>query len=89
VVEASVSPVTGSLVIAYDRQALTPAVLWRSLCERGLAEGPLPIREGVVTRAEIDPLSGAAGKSLVELVAGIILRRLLEWSAAALVGALI
>ena len=89
VLEARVSSVTGSLVIAYDRHALTPAVLWQSLCERGLAAGPLPIWEGAVTRAQIDPLAGAAGKSVLELVAGIILNRLLERSAAALVGALI
>jgi hypothetical protein len=89
VLAVRVSSVTGSLVIAYDQQELTPAVLWESLCERGLAAGPLPIREGAITRAQIDPLAGAAGKSLLELVAAIILNRLLERSAAALVGALI
>jgi hypothetical protein len=89
VLEARVSAVTGSLVVSYNQQELTPAVLWQSLCEHGLASGPPPIREGAVTRAEVDPLAGAAGKSLVELVAGIILNRLLERSAAALVGALI
>jgi hypothetical protein len=87
--EARVSPVTGSLVIAYDQQQLTPAVLWQSLCERGLASGPPPIQEGTVTRVQIDPLGGAADESLVGLVAGVILNRLLERSAAALIGALI
>ena|SRR5438105_5866142 len=89
VVEASVSPITGSLVIAYDQQQLTPAVLWQSLCERGLASGPPPMQEGTVTRVQIDPLGGAADESLVGMVAGAILNRLLERSAAALVGALI
>lgn len=89
VLEARVSPVTGSLIIAYNPQELTPAELWQSLCIRGLAAGPPPIREGAVTRVQIDPLAGAAGKSVVELVAGVILNRLLERSAAALVGVLI
>ena len=89
VLKARVNCITGSLVIAYNPQELTPAVLWQSLCERGLAWGPLPISEGAVTRTELDPLSGANDTSLVELIVGIILKGLLERSAAALVGALI
>jgi hypothetical protein len=88
--EARVSAVTGSLVITYDQRELTPATLWQALCERGLASGPLLIQEGVpVTRARIGVPKGAAGKSWVELLAGIILDRLLERSAVALLGALI
>jgi len=64
-------------------------VLWQFLCQRGLASGPLPISEGAVTRTELDPPAGAAGPSLVELIVGIILKGLLERSAAKLVGALI
>ncbi len=90
VLEARVSAVTGSLVITYDQQELTPATLWQALCERGLTSGPLPIQEGVpVTRAQVGLLAGTSDKNVVELVAGIILERLLERSAAALVGALI
>jgi len=89
VLEARVSAVTGSLIVSYNQQELTAAVLWQSLCDRGLASGPLTIGEGAVTRAQIDPLAGPAAQSFVELVAGIILNRLLERSAAALVGALI
>jgi hypothetical protein len=89
VLKARVSCVTGSLVIAYNPRELTPAVLWQFLCQRGLASGPLPISEGAVTRTELDPLASAVGTSLVELIVGIILKGLLERSAAKLVGALI
>ena len=46
-------------------------------------------RHDHVRHYQIDPLAGPAAQSFVELVAGIILNRLLERSAAALVGALI
>ncbi len=88
--EARVSAVTGSLVITYDKQKLAPAVLWQSLCERGIVSGQLPIQEGVpVTRARIGPSVTASDKSLDKLIIGIIVESLLERSAVALVGALI
>src|SRR5438270_12074543 len=68
VLEARVSAVTGSLIVSYNQQELTTAALWQSLCERGLASGPLPIRGGAVPRARIDPVAGAASRSIVELV---------------------
>jgi hypothetical protein len=88
--EAHASAVTGSLIITYDKREVTPATLWQALCERGLVSGPLPIREGAaVTRAQVGPAAGTNDKDVIELVAGIILDRLLERSAVALVGALI
>jgi hypothetical protein len=90
VLEARVSTVTGSLLITYDKRELTPAVLWQSLCKSGIVSGPSPIEEGVaVTRAWIGPSNAASDKGLGGLVAGIIIERLLERSAVALVGALI
>jgi Heavy metal associated domain 2 len=88
--EARVSAVTGSLLITYDKQKLTPAVLWQSLCKSGIVSGPSPIEERVpVTRAWIGPPNAASDTGLGGLVAGIIVERLLERSAVALVGALI
>jgi hypothetical protein len=90
VLEARVSTVTGSLLITYDKRELMPAVLWQSLCKSGIVSGPSPIAEGVpVTRAWIGPPDAASDKGLGGLVAGIIIERLLERSAVALVGALI
>jgi Heavy metal associated domain 2 len=90
VLEARVSTVTGSLLITYDKRELTPAVLWRSLCKSGIVSGPSPIEERVpVTRAWIGPPSAASDKGSGGLVAGIIVERLVERSAVALVGALI
>ena len=90
VLEARVSAVTGSLLVTYNKRELTPAVLWQSLCETGIVSGPNPIEESVpVTRAWIGPPSADSDKGLSGVVAGIIVERLLERSAVALVGALI
>ena len=76
--------------LAMDKRELTPAVLWQSLCKSGIVSGPSPIEEGVpVTRAWIGPPNAASDKGLHGLVAGIIVERLLERWAVALVGALI
>ena len=81
---------TGSLLINYDRQRVTPAMLWQALCEHGVATGPLPIADGAaVTRTELRYAAPAAEKGFFDLVAGVFLDKLLEHSAAALVGALI
>jgi Heavy metal associated domain 2 len=88
VLDARVSIVTGSLLITYDKQRLTPAVLWQSLCNRGVVCGPLPIRDNVpVTRVRIDS-PAANDESLGKLVIRLIAERLVERSAIALVGAL-
>jgi Heavy metal associated domain 2 len=88
VLEARVSAVTGSLLITYDRRELTPAVLWRCLCKSGIVSGPSPIEERVpVTRAWIGATNAASDDGFGGLVAGIIVERLLERSAVALVGA--
>jgi Heavy metal associated domain 2 len=89
VLEARVSAVTGSLLITYDKRELTPEVLWQCLCKSGIVSGPSPIEESVpVTRAWIGPPNVASEKGFGGLVAEIILERLLERSAVALVGAL-
>ncbi len=83
---ARVSATTGSLLITYDRRRVTPATLWEMLREHGIATGPLPIKEGVaVTRAEIR-YAGGGRRTLFETVAGVCLDKLLERSAAALLG---
>jgi hypothetical protein len=88
VLQARVSIVTGSVIITYDKQRLTPAALWQSLCDRGVVCGPLPIRDNVpVTRVRIDSPT-ANDESLGKLVIRLIAERLVERSAIALVGAL-
>jgi hypothetical protein len=69
---------------------VTSAILWQALCERGLVSDPLPIREGAtVTRGQVGAPAGSSDGSTIELLARIILDRVLERSAAVLVGALI
>ena len=82
---------TGSLLIIYDRQRVTPAILWQALCEHGIAAGPLPIAEGAaVTRTEMRHVAPrAAEKGVFDIVAGMVIDKLLERSAAALFGALV
>ncbi len=89
VTEVRANAATGSLLITYDRHRATPATLWQALREHGLAAGPLPIKEGApVTRAEIHcPEPSESG--VFAVVAGLCLDKLLEHSAAALLGALI
>lgn len=90
VLAASANSHTGSLIILYDRERLGPATLWRELCERDLASGALPsANESGVVRAEFTAPSLAAERSILGVIAGIVLEKLLERSAVALVGALI
>ncbi|MBV8089197.1 MAG: hypothetical protein JO139_06415 [Alphaproteobacteria bacterium] len=89
VLDARVSIVTGSVVVTYDKQRLTPAALWQSLCDRGVVCGPLPIRDNVaVTRVRIESPVAADDMGLVKLVIRLIVERLVERSAMALIGAL-
>jgi Heavy metal associated domain 2 len=89
VLDARVSIITGSLIITYDKQKLTPAALWQSLCDRGIVCGALPIRNDVpVTRVRIESPVAADDMSLAKLVIRLVAERLLERSAIALVGAL-
>jgi Heavy metal associated domain 2 len=89
ILDARVSTVTGSLIITYDEQRLTPAALWQSLCDRGIVWGPLPIRDDVpVTRVRIESPVAADDMGLGKLVIRLVVERLLERSAIALVGAL-
>jgi Heavy metal associated domain 2 len=89
ILDARVSTVTGSLIITYDKQRLTPAALWQSLCDRGIVCGALPIRNDVpVTRVRIESPVAADDMSLAKLVIRLVAERLLERSAIALVGAL-
>lgn len=88
VLDARVSIITGSLIVTYDKQRLTPAALWQSLCDRGVVCGPLPMRDDVpVTRVRIASPT-ANDESLGKLVIRLIAERLVERSAIALVGAL-
>ncbi len=83
---ARASATTGSLLITYDRCRVTPATLWEKLREQGIAAGPLPIKEGMaVTRTRIR-CAGGGRRTLFEIVAGVCLDKLLERSAAALLG---
>ena len=76
VCEASANPITGSLLILYDRQRLAPAQLWEALCERDLVSGVQPILdEGGVTRITLpqtesipdsDELFGAVARFAAE-----------------------
>jgi hypothetical protein len=90
VVEVRGNPFTGSLTIDYDRERLTPATLWEQLRERDLVSGALPItNERGVTRAQLPARTLGSGRGIFGLVAGVVLDKLLERSALALVGALI
>ncbi|MBV9521764.1 MAG: hypothetical protein JO010_03160 [Alphaproteobacteria bacterium] len=90
VTQALGNPVTGSLIISYDRRRVSPAILWEALCGLDLASGPMPIRDGAaVTRMELHARGGGAGRGLIDLVAGHIVEKLVERSAVALLGALI
>jgi Heavy metal associated domain 2 len=90
VVEVRANSLTGSLTIGYNREHLTPAALWEQLRERDLVSGPLPItNERGVTRAELTVPALGSGRGLFGLVAGVVLEKLLERSALALVSALI
>jgi hypothetical protein len=91
VVEASANAATGSLIIRYDRKCLNPQDVWQSLCDRHIVWGPSPISDRErVTRTTLQPPSASspAGR-LIETVTGILVQKLTERSALAVVGAFI
>jgi hypothetical protein len=91
VIEASANPITGSLIIYYDRKRLTPERLWRALSEHRIVWGVSPIADGVpVARAKLQPPAdpSPAGQ-LFETVTGMIIDKLAQRSAAILLSALI
>ena len=89
--EAKVNLLTGSLIIAYDRGGTSPARLWRVLAAEGLVAGEPPRfdRERAVRMTLANPYVAGPGDRLVETLCGMLLDKLLERSALALVGALI
>jgi Heavy metal associated domain 2 len=91
VVEAAANPVTGSLVIRYDRQQLDPDALWQGLVRGGLVRGAAPFVAGApVTRCEIPdgPGDGVAGQ-LLEMLARAVVEQLARRSVAALIAAFV
>jgi hypothetical protein len=91
VCEARANPITGSLLIIYDRQRLVPAQLWEVLCERGLVSGVQPIADGGgVTRIRLPQTESAPDSDgFLVAVARFAAERLLTHFATALIGALI
>jgi hypothetical protein len=89
VTEARANSITGSLIISYDREHLAPSALWEQLCALGLASGPLPIQDGAPVTRGVVQAKGAVGSGLIDVVAGVLLEKLVERSAMALLGALI
>jgi hypothetical protein len=90
VIEASANPATGSLIIHYDREALTPERLWGRLCEQRLVSGPSIFADCPITRANLHPPAGASvGDWLVDAVLGVVIDKLVARSTAAVTDALI
>ena len=91
VIEAEANPITGSLLVFYDEQRLTPELLWRRLCAHRLVAGPSRIAEGVrVTRAapQLPAAAGTLGQ-IRDRVTATIVNELMARSAALLLEALI
>src|SRR5579875_1621052 len=70
ILDARANRATGSLVIRYDPQRLTPGELWAALCVHGLVSGPSPPEEAadwraLLTRAVLDRLASALLGALV------------------------
>lgn len=91
VCEASANPITGSLLMLYDRQRLAPAQLWEALCDRGLVSGVQPIPdEGGVTRITLPQTESTPhNNEFLGAVARFAVEKLIEHFATALIGVLI
>lgn len=89
--DARVNLVTGSITIVYDRYRTAPARLWQVLREQALVAGAPPgFDPGRATRLRLAaPRAANPADQLVEVLCGMLLDKLLERSALALVGALI
>jgi hypothetical protein len=87
----AIDPVTGSLLIRYERERLDPATLWHGLARAGLVRGPAPFAAGVpVTRCEIREAPGdGLGARLLEVLAREVVDQLARRSVAAVIAALV
>lgn len=98
---ASANFATGSLVIHYDQDRVTPHALWRALCDGQIVWGLTPISDdATVTRALIEDVlptratfqtlrDDGPARHVFETVAGAAIDKLMSRSAAAIIGALI
>lgn len=89
--EAKVNPLTGSLIIAYDRHGTSPAQLWRILAAEGIVASDTPRfdPERALRMTLATPRAERPSDRVVETLCGMLLDKLLERSARVLVGALI
>jgi hypothetical protein len=89
--EVKVTLLTGSLTMVYDRERIAPARLWQVLQEQGLVAGDPPrFAPDLATRMTLAaPRASRPVDQLVETLCGMLVDKLLERSALALVGALI
>jgi hypothetical protein len=89
--DAAANPVTGSLLIRYERERLDPWTLWHGLARAGLVRSPAPFAAGVpVTRCEIREAPGdGLGARLLEVLAREVVDQLARRSVAAVIAALV
>jgi hypothetical protein len=89
--EAAANPVTGSLLIRYDRERLDAQALWQGLARGGLVRGPAPFSAGApVTRCEVPEATGAGlAAEVLEMLARAVAGQLARRSVAAVIAALV
>jgi Heavy metal associated domain 2 len=86
VTSVAINPVTGSLTINYDPRVLAPAELSRAMSDRGYlgADGTLTSTVGYYSAR-----NPQIGQTVGQAVLGVVIEKLVQRSAVALIGALI
>jgi hypothetical protein len=87
-----VNPLTGSLIVGYDRHRLDGQGIISLLHRHGYCQahaGPSAVYTPAATHTALDGLIGSAGSTIGKMVLGTLVEKAVERSAVALIGALL
>ncbi|MBU1190080.1 MAG: heavy-metal-associated domain-containing protein [Gammaproteobacteria bacterium] len=89
VLDVSVSTVTGSVVITYDRDLTCPHALLDELKQRGCCNHTSALPTAAAPKQAVSNALSNAGNAMGKAVFGVMVEKLVERSAMALIGALL
>lgn len=89
VLDVAVSEVTGSVVITYDRDLTCPHALLDELKRRGCCNHASTLPTPAASKQAVTRALGDAGSTMGKVVFGVMVEKLVERSAMALIGALL
>ena len=89
VLDVSISEVTGSVVVAYDRDVTCPHTLLEELKRHGCCNHASTLPQQAAPAQAVSRALSGAGNAMGKAVFGVMVEKLVERSAVALIGALL